>query len=457
VSPELVQLTGSDQPLIRWQQPFDEVLSDVFLVQSEIATKVAAALDVALDPSQQRTLSQAPTANLAAYDAFLRGEEEADGLGTIEPAALRRAVAAYERAVAADSAFAPAWSQLSRTLSHLAYWVEQSATTQSRAREAAERAVRLAPDRPGGWVALGDVAAKIDIDAAKALEWYSRARHLGATDPDVLISSAFSEEILGRWDSAEAHLRGAYALDPRSVEAARNLVETLVLLRRPDEALVLCDRALAMAPHNLSLVYDKTTIHLQSGNLPAARAWIDTAKGRIGRDEVAAYLGAYGDLYWALKLEDQRRLLQLRPEAFGSRKSWAEVLAQVSDLNGDTSKARAYADSAIQDTPRDCAADAQCHSLKAVQLAIAGRFKEAISEGEAAVRIGPYHKNAYVAPYLQHQLARVYILTGHASKALEPIAAMLRTPYYVSAAWIRIDPSFRPLRGDPRFERLLAP
>src|SRR6476659_7829292 len=99
VSPELVDVGPGHAPRTRWSQPFDAALTDVFQVQGEIAAKVASALDIALADSAQRKLEAAPTANLAAYDAYLKGLAS---LGN-DPPTLRRAIGYYERAVALDS------------------------------------------------------------------------------------------------------------------------------------------------------------------------------------------------------------------------------------------------------------------------------------------------------------------------------------------------------------------
>ena len=68
----------------------------------------------------------------------------------------------------------------------------------------------------------------------------------------------------------------------------------------------------------------------------------------------------------------------------------------------------------------------------------------------------PISKDAYGGPYLQHQLARIYILVGEPEKALDQLEPLLKIPYYLSPGWLRIDPTFAPLRGNPRFERLVA-
>ena len=82
VSPELVQVTTAST---KWQAPFEAPLTDVFQVQGQIAGRVAEALGVALGAGERERLRERPTQNLAAYDAFLRGEEAADGHPTWTP------------------------------------------------------------------------------------------------------------------------------------------------------------------------------------------------------------------------------------------------------------------------------------------------------------------------------------------------------------------------------------
>src|SRR5467141_2403487 len=108
VIPELVQLRGGATPTTKWQQSFDAQLTSVFQVQSDIAGRVARALDIALDDSSQQRLAEPPTANLAAYDAYLRGEAMTQAFSVADPAVVRRALPYYEEAVALDSGFAQA-------------------------------------------------------------------------------------------------------------------------------------------------------------------------------------------------------------------------------------------------------------------------------------------------------------------------------------------------------------
>src|SRR6185312_4016684 len=75
VSPELIQVTTAST---KWQAPFEAPLTDVFQVQGQIAGQVARELGVALGASERERIRERPTENLAAYDAFLRGEEAAD-------------------------------------------------------------------------------------------------------------------------------------------------------------------------------------------------------------------------------------------------------------------------------------------------------------------------------------------------------------------------------------------
>ena len=93
VSPELVDVTRSGAPTSKWQQPFDAAMTDVFQVQSDIATQVAQALGGALGAGEEKRLSERPTQNLAAYDAFLKGEQAVEGMAMNDPPSLRKALA----------------------------------------------------------------------------------------------------------------------------------------------------------------------------------------------------------------------------------------------------------------------------------------------------------------------------------------------------------------------------
>src|SRR4029453_13870937 len=98
VSPELVEVSSAGAPISKWQQPFDASLTDVFQVQANIATSVARGLGVALGTGEKERLSERPTSSLAAYDAYLKGEEASKAMGDRSPTNVRKALGHYEQA-----------------------------------------------------------------------------------------------------------------------------------------------------------------------------------------------------------------------------------------------------------------------------------------------------------------------------------------------------------------------
>jgi tetratricopeptide (TPR) repeat protein len=92
----------------------------------------------------------------------------------------------------------------------------------------------------------------------------------------------------------------------------------------------------------------------------------------------------------------------------------------------------------------------------ALALAYLGRRDEAIREGQRAVELTRASRDEYSGRYTQHQVARVYLILGDRDKALDLLEPLLKVPYYLSPAWLAIDPNFVPLKGHPRFEKLLA-
>jgi tetratricopeptide (TPR) repeat protein len=265
---------------------------------------------------------------------------------------------------------------------------------------------------------------------------------------------------LGRWTAALNHLRESERLDPRSVLTKRRLGFVFLYLRFYRDAREACDRGLAIAPGNLALLEWKAMTFLAEGDLAGARGVLSAAAGQVEPTALVAFFATYQDLVWVLTKEQQDLLLRLTPSAFDdNRGAWGIHLAQAHALRGETSKVRLYAEEArkaYEAQLRAAPENAQQHVLHGVALAYLGRRAEAVKEGERGVALLPVSKDAYAGAYMQHQLARIYILSGQLEKALDQLEPLLRVPYFLSPGWLRIDPTFDPLRGNRRFETLAA-
>ena len=457
VSPELIKAASASSA---WQESFDANLTDVFRVQTDIASRVAAALNVALSDSTQRRIVERPTTNLAAYDAFLRGDALSGNLSVLDPTTLRKAAELYEQATALDPNFALAWSRLARTYGLMYTNGVPSQETGELTRRAAERALALSPDRSDGHLALGDYYSEVLVDFRRAADEYAEGLRRSPSDVDLLNAAAINLQSLGQWDSALVSLGRAVTLDPRSVAPGRRLGFTLMRLRRYPEAIAATDRVLALAPDNIGVIETRAMIELGKGDLAAARAVISAAAPRLEPTALVAYLGNYWDLYWLLDDAQQQLLLRLTPSPFDDdRSAWGIVLAETYQLRGDSLRTRAYADSArlaiekiLESTPND----AQRRVFHGLALAYLGRRAEAIREGEKAAALLPVSRDGFTGPYIQQLLVRIYMLTGEKEKALDHLEPLLTVPYHLSPGWLRIDPTFAPLKNEPRFQKMVA-
>jgi TolB-like protein len=458
VSPELTEVSGSGVPTSKWQQPFDAAITDVFHVQSEIATKVAQALGAALGAREEKRLSEKPTQNLAAYDALLKGRDvEGEGRGT-DPASLRKALAFYEQAVALDPSFTEAWAKLSHAATSLYANGLPTPALADRARQAAERAITLSPNKPDGYVALGAYERLVRVDLRRAAEQYEIGRRLAPGDSRFLFATAQVEQGLGRWDASIEHLRQAERLNPRSVPTARVLGTTFLRMRRYAEAREALDRALALAPANLDTIEYKAMAYVAEGDLEGARSAVKVAAKEVEPTELVAEFAAYYGLGWVLEEEERDLVLRLTPSAFDDdRGHWAACLADIYALRGDTANTKRYAEQAAKAFAEQLASveDAGRRGELGHALALLGRKEEAIREGERSVALEPVAKDKLYAPYNQHQLAMIYILVGEPEKALDQLEPLLKIPYFLSPGWLQIDPNFDPLRKNPRFQKLV--
>ena len=456
VSPELIAVsTGATD----WQQPFEASLTDVFRVQADIAGRVAGALDVALGATQQQALALRPTASLAAYDLYLQGLAARSRGSAI--ASLREALSYFEQAVALDSAFAGAWAGVSDASSLLYGQGLVNSGLDTIAKRAADRTLALAPNRADGYRVLGDYYRRVPQDPRRSLEPYRKGLALAAQgDADLLRGLGLAEQGVGEWDRGLEHLVRSQSLDPRSSLTAEALGNTYVWLRRYPEAIATHDLSLALQPGNLGSIQGKAISFIGQNNLAAARALLAEVPPGMDEESFAAYMATYWDMYWILSDSQQTMLRGLSPDAFdGDSASWGLALAGAYEVVGDMDRARAFAEIARVSLVRTVAAapdDAQSYVLLGVALAYLGRRDEALRSGEHGIAHHPPSQDAISGPYYEHQLARIHTLLGDEEKALEKLEQLLRIPYYLSPGWLRVDPTFKSLRGHPRFERLLS-
>jgi tetratricopeptide (TPR) repeat protein len=216
---------------------------------------------------------------------------------------------------------------------------------------------------------------------------------------------------------------------------------------------------LVLAP-NASSLEDRIMVSLGEGDLVGARRILDDAGSRMNQDDLVAYLATFQDLGWVLSDAQQRRVLALGPEVFDNdRGNWAIVRAQVYGWRGDRAAARVGGDSAAREFAQQLRAspdDAQRHTLRGLSLAYAGRRTEAIAEGERGMALLPVERDYQNGMYMQHQMVRIYLLVGDHERALDVLESILARPYYLSPGWLRIEPTYAPLKGNPRFEKLIA-
>jgi eukaryotic-like serine/threonine-protein kinase len=454
VVPELLDVrTGA----VKWQQSFDAPLTDVFQVQADVAVQVASALDVALGAGERRDIAARPTANLAAYDAFLKGKEalEVGGLSDMQ-----RAMDLFQQAVALDSTFAQAWAYLAQAQG--LYFTQQAATPAAgdRARVSAERAMALAPDAADSYGAMASYYLYVGGDLVRARREIDAGLRRAPNDIELILTSAQVERAQGRYDAALELLTRARSLDPRNVTVHRILAGCLLWLRRPADALAAVEAGLIIAPDMPALVEMKAMVMLTRGDLPGARAWLREAISRADPTGLVTYTALYWDLFWALDDAQQQFLLRLSPAQFGDdRAAWALAVAGTYVIRGAAARSRAFGDTAAAawgEQLRAAPNDGPILSYSSLSLAYAGRRAEALGTADRALTSVTMLADEFMRHYYWHILARAYTYAGAPEKAIDLLERLLGVPYFITRDWLRIDPSWDALRGNPRFQRLVA-
>jgi TolB-like protein/Tfp pilus assembly protein PilF len=324
VSAQLIDgRTGFDS----WSETYERNLSDVFAVQSDIATRVADALAVRLAGSGDGTGSRlGGTSTPAAYDAYLRGlalyelalDENSD----------RAALGQFEAAVAADPRYAAAWAALSRVQTTIANAYPHGrppAEMYDEAIASARKAIAFAPRLAEAHAALGYVLLNGRLDARAADGPYRQAYRYGAGNADILQSYATFAARVGRFDESRTAIASAVQLDPLNPSAFKT--QGVILFAAGDFAGA--RRAFAKA---LELNPNMTTVRKTLGQIaylekdyPRARAEFEQEGNELSRLQgLAMTLPRLGD-----EAGGERNFAQMRAK-YGDSGLYqqAQVLAQ---------------------------------------------------------------------------------------------------------------------------------
>ncbi|MEJ2720137.1 MAG: protein kinase, partial [bacterium] len=225
------QLISVSDDIHLWADTYDEDMTEVFRVQSQIAERVAHALDVTLLESEREALTAVPTDNLEAYEYYLRGSE--NFTKRYGPEMSRMAVQMFERAIELDPEFTEAWAGLSASIIWEFYTRYSSdPSMKAKAKAAVDKAYELDPGSPAVQMALGYYYYYGNHEFKRALEYFETASDSRPNDIDALDAIAFIDRRLGKWDEAAALLEKCVDLNPLHAPSTTELGLTLVTMRR---------------------------------------------------------------------------------------------------------------------------------------------------------------------------------------------------------------------------------
>ena len=465
VTPQLIRVSD-DRHL--WADRYDAELSDVFQVQSGIAERVIGSMGVTLNPPQQRALQDRPTSNSDAYDLYLRGNDYYNRGNDRDN--LRIAIQMYRRATELDSSFAQAWAKLSITHS-AEFWFFYARTDAqlAKAKAEADLALRLRPDLPDPHEALGYYYYWGKLDYDRALQEFSIARERLPGKGDLIYAIAAVQRRQGRWLEAESSFVKAARLDPRAALILYNTGETYQLLRKYDLALRAHEKAISITPDAPFGQWDRIEALLASGakiedvkqNLREALRSVDfmqLARAAAATSSVASF-AVTSSFLLTTDPQHQVAIERLALPEFADTVGYYHLKAELYRARGRRPLETAYLDSArtvLESLVRAKPDEASFHSRLGLTYAYLGRKTDAVREGEAAVRLMPVSREAWLGVNLQTALALIYAIVERRSDALDRLEYVLSIPSQISRAGLRSDPRWASLRGDPRFERLVA-
>jgi TolB-like protein/Tfp pilus assembly protein PilF len=457
-----VQLIDANNDEHIWAEDYDRDLTDVFAIQTDLAQKIASALQAKLSPTEKARLDNRPTQNPDAYLLFVQAHDYANRTDMFHDASLK-AEPLFEQAIKLDPNFALAFAGLSMVESWIYHSFDPTEGRRQKARLNADEALRLQPDLPEGHLALGFSYYYGDRNYERALAEFEIARQGLPNDAQAYMAIGAIQRRQGKWAESTANLEKAATLDPKGTNILINLASSHIALRNFETAKKILDRVMAIAPRSLEACGLKGFMAvLWKGDLSAAekefssvppendvsglmtwgRAWILTLERKFP-DALELLEGFRGDTMFTTTTAPY-------PTAF------AKGLIHL--LQGDKTKARAEFEKAREISEkllREAPGDAARHAQHGRILAALGQKQEAIAEGKRAVELLPESQDALDGPQCTSALAEIYACTGEFDEAFRLLDHLFAIPCNLTVPMFKLDPAWDPLRKDPRYQALI--
>jgi serine/threonine-protein kinase len=443
-------------------------MTERFEIQSDIAEKITVGLRATLTVAERERIGQAPTDNLEAYEYFVRATETYD-LAEIE-VGVPLTVELAEKAVELDPQFAQAWAFLSEAHSRLYwYYLDRSEDRLAQAKSAASRAFELRPGLGEAHRALGYYYYWGFLDYERALERFSLALNSTPHDYRIWAGIGYVRRRQGQWQQALENLKQAAALNPRAANAVVNLAQTYEMMREYAEAEAVYDQGIGLYtdsyldPQTFAM---KAWLYLKwQGSTEKARAALEQLYQRVDSVELKRIGHSWYPLVELFERnypEALERLASVTSEIFDYQYYFVPkplVYAQIYGLMGQSERELAYYDSAsavLEAELRGNMEDHRLHSSLGIAYAGLGRKDDAVREARLAVELMPVEREAWKGLFPVEDLARVYVMVGEYDAAIDQLDYLLSIPGEISVPLLRIDPTWDILRGQPRFQALLA-
>jgi serine/threonine-protein kinase len=451
--------TGTDTHV--WAEEYDRDLADVFAIQSEIAKTVADQLQAKLSPREKVAIEQVPTDDVAAFDLYSRAKTLPLDFGQQN---ILQAADLLNQAVARDPSFFQAYCLLVQAHDALYFFgYDHTAARLALAESALRAAFRLQPDSGEAHLARAWNLYHGYLDYNGALAELEIARRTLPNDPRVFELIGNITRRQGKFEEALRYLERALELDPRRLDIVQNTAGHYQLLRRYAESATVWDRALAIKPDDAATKVARAYLELDwKADTRPLHQTIDSIRGK---NPAAVQSVAYS--WWICALAERDAAAAANAsEAIGEdfnydgiQFSRAFVEGFVARMTKDEAKARAAF--AAARTQQEKVVQAQPNYAPAVCVlgvidAGLGRKEDALREGRRAVELMPVEKESFKGAHMIEYFAIIAAWVGEKNLACEQLAIVTRLPDPVSYGQLKLLPFWDPLRGDPRFEKIVA-